>query len=86
MALYPYSFKSKDVLQPGARGGMFINNGIPGYRNEEERINRTNNHLEMNDHDVLNIKFGVDPRLPVLFRYGWAYGSAATILPLGIII
>ena len=39
MALYPYSFQSKDVLQPGARGGMFVNTGIPGYRNEEERIN-----------------------------------------------
>ena len=86
MALYPYSFKSKDVLQPGARGGMFINNGIPGYRNEEERINRTNNHLEMNDHDVLNIKFGVDPRLPVLFRYGWAYGFNQIIIPKGRIV
>ena len=86
MALYPYSFKSKDVLQPGARGGMFINNGIPGYRNEEERINRTNNHLEMNDHDVLNIKFGVDPRLPVLFRYGWAYGFNQIVIPKGRIV
>ena len=86
MALYPYSFKSKDVLQPGARGGMFINNGIPGYRTEEERINRTNNHLEMNDHDVLNIKFGVDPRLPVLFRYGWAYGFNQIVIPKGRIV
>ena len=86
MALYPYSFKSKDVLQPGARGGMFINDGIPGYRNPEERINRTNNHLEMNDHDVLNIKFGVDPRLPVLFRYGWAYGFNQIIIPKGRIV
>ena len=86
MALYPYTFKSKDVLQPGARGGMFINNGIPGYRTNEERINRTNNHLEMNDHDVLNIKFGVDPRLPVLFRYGWAYGFNQIIIPKGRIV
>ena len=86
MALYPYSFKSKDVLQPGARGGMFVNNGIPGYRTEEERINRTNNHLEMNDHDVLNIKFGVDPRLPVLFRYGWAYGFNQIVIPKGRIV
>ena len=86
MAMYPYSFKSKDVLQPGARGGMFINDGIPGYRREEERINRTNNHLEMNDHDVLNIKFGVDPRLPVLFRYGWAYGFNQIIIPKGRIV
>ena len=83
MALYPYSFNSKDVLQPGARGGMFVNTGIPGYRNEEERINRTNNQLAMNDHDVLNIKYGVDPRLPVLFRYGWAYGYNQVIMPKG---
>ena len=86
MALYPYSFQSRDVLQPGARGGMFVNNGIPGYRAEEERINRTNNHLEMNDHDVLNIKYGVDPRLPVLFRYGWAYGFNQIIMPKGRIV
>ena len=83
MALYPYSFQSRDVLQPGARGGMFVNDGIPGYRNEEERINRTNNQLAMNDHDVLNIKYGVDPRLPVLFRYGWAYGYNQVIMPKG---
>jgi hypothetical protein len=86
MALFPYDFKSQDVLQPGARGGMFVNSGIPGYRSEEERINRTNNHLEMNDHDVLNIKYGVDPRLPVLFRYGWAYGFNQIIIPKGRIV
>ena len=86
MALYPYSFQSKDVLQPGARGGMFVNSGIPGYRADEERINRTNNQLAMNDHDVLNIKYGVDPRLPVLFRYGWAYGYNRVIMPKGRIV
>ena len=86
MALFPYDIKSQDVLQPGARGGMFVNSGIPGYRSEEERINRTNNHLEMNDHDVLNIKYGVDPRLPVLFRYGWAYGYNQLIMPKGRIV
>ena len=86
MALYPYTTQSRDVLQPGARGGVFVNDGIPGHRNEGERINRTNNHLEMNDHDVLNIKFGVDPRLPVLFRYGWAYGFNQLIMPKGRIV
>ena len=86
MALYPYSFKSQDVLQPGARGGTFVNSGIPGHRTEDERINRTNNHLEMSDHDVLNIKYGVDPRLPVLFRYGWAYGYNQIIMPKGRIV
>ena len=83
MALYPYSFQSKDKLQQGARGEMFINNGVPGHRDDGERINRTNNQLAMNDHDVLNIKYGVDPRLPVLFRYGWAYGYNQIIMPKG---
>ena len=86
MALYPYSFQSKDKLQQGARGEMFINNGVPGHRDDGERINRTNNQLAMNDHDVLNIKYGVDPRLPVLFRYGWAYGYNQIIMPKGRIV
>jgi hypothetical protein len=86
MARYPYSFTSKDVLQPGARGGTFVNSGIPGHRTEDPRINRTNNHLEMNDHDVLNIKYGVDPRLPALFRYGWAYGYNQFIITKGRIV
>ena len=86
MARYPYSFTSKDVLQPGARGGTFVNNGIPGHRTDDPRINRTNNHLEMNDHDVLNIKYGVDPRLPALFRYGWAYGYNQFIITKGRIV
>ena len=86
MALYPYSFQSKDVLQPGARGQMFTSEGIPGHRNDGDRINRTNNQLAMNDHDVLNIKYGVDPRLPVLFRYGWAYGYNQIIMPKGRIV
>ena len=34
MALYPYTTQSRDVLQPGARGGVFVNDGIPGHRNE----------------------------------------------------
>ena len=86
MALYPYGTQSRDVLQPGARGEMFVNDGIPGHRNEGDRINRTNNHLGMNDHDVLNIKYGVDPRLPVLFRYGWASGYNQIIMPKGRIV
>ena len=43
MALQPYSFSSREVLQPGARGDMFQNNGIPGHRTDDQRINRTNN-------------------------------------------
>ena len=83
MALYPYSFNSQDMLQPGARGEMFVNDGVPGHRHDGQRINRTNNQLNLNDHDVLNTKYGLDPRLPSLFRYGWAYGYNQLVIPKG---
>lgn len=83
MALHPYSFTGKDTLQPGARGQMFQNNGIPGHRQNDERINRTNTNLNLNDHDVPNIKYGLDPRLKRIFRYGWAYGYNQVVIPKG---
>nr|DAM44847.1 MAG TPA: hypothetical protein [Bacteriophage sp.] len=83
MALYPYSFTAQDMLQQGARGEMFINDGIPGHRNDGQRINRTNNQLNLNDHDVLNTKYGLDPRLPSLYRYGFAYGYNQFVIPKG---
>lgn len=86
MALQPYSFSSREVLQPGARGEVFKNNGIPGHRNNDDRINRTNNALLMNEHDVLNIKYAVDPRLKAMFRYGWAYGYNQMVIPKGRIV
>lgn len=86
MALVPYTRTAQDMLQPGARGEMFVNDGIPGHRNDGQRINRTNNQLNLNDHDVLNAKYGLDPRLPVLFRYGWAYGYNQFVIPKGRIV
>ena len=86
MALMPTTHTSQDMLQPGARGEVFINNGIPGHRNDDQRINRTNNQLNLNDHDVLNTKYCLDPRLPVLFRYGWAYGYNQFVIPKGRIV
>lgn len=83
MALMPYTRTSQDFLQPGARGEMFINDGIPGHRNDGQRINRSNNNLNINDHDVLNFKYGLDPRLPSQFRYGWAYGYNQIVIPKG---
>ena len=41
MALYPNKFVGQDILQPGARGEKFKAD-IPGYRGNEDRINRTN--------------------------------------------
>ena len=83
MALMPYANTSQDFLQPGARGEMFINDGIPGHRHDGQRINRSNNNLNINDHDVLNFKYGLDPRLPSQFRYGWAYGYNQIVIPKG---
>jgi hypothetical protein len=62
---------------------MFVNNGMPGHRNDGERINRTNTTLNLNHHDVPNIKYALDPRLPKIFRYGWAYGYNQIVMPKG---
>ena len=86
MALQPYSFSSREVMQPGANGAAFKNAGIPGHRTNDDRINRTNNALLMNEHDVLNIKYAMDPRLKAMFRYGWAYGYNQIVMPKGRIV
>ena len=86
MALQPHSFSSREVLQPGARGQGFKNNGIPGHRTDDVRINRTQNALLISEHDTLNIKYAMDPRLKPLFRYGWAYGYNQIVIPKGRIV
>lgn len=83
MALFPYSNMSRETLQPGARGELFTNSGIPGHRTDDQRINRSNNTLKLSEHDVLNVKYALDPRLPKLFRYGWAYGYNQIVMPKG---
>lgn len=86
MALQPNdSFYTKDILQPGAHGEQFVAN-LPGYRSDEARINRTNNRLSMTDHDVPPIKYDFDDRMPVLFRYGFAYGFNQIVVPKGRIV
>ncbi len=82
MALYPNNFNGQDKLQPGARGEIFQIN-MPGYRDGADRINRTNNKLNTNAHDVPNIKYEFDRRLPVLFKYGFAYGYNQIVIPKG---
>ena len=86
MALQPHSFSSREVLQPGARGQGFRNNGIPGHRTDDVRINRTQNALLVSEHDTLNIKYAMDPRLKPLFRYGWAYGYNQIVMPKGRVV
>lgn len=85
MAMQPKSFTGREMLQPGARGGI-INPSLPGYRDGADRINRTNNNLPTSDHDVPNIKWEMDRRLPVLFKYGYAFGYNQLTMPKGRIV
>lgn len=85
MALQPSKFVGQERLQPGARGEMFQVN-YPGYRDGVDRINRTNNRLSTNQHDVPNIKYEFDRRLPVLFKYGYAFGYNQMVIPKGRIV
>ena len=82
MAIHPNSFMSKQSLQPGARGEIFQAD-LPGYRGQGDRINRTNMKLAVSEHDVPNIKWEMDRRLPVLFRYGFAHGYNQIVMPKG---
>ena len=82
MALQPNSYTTKQSLQPGARGEIFQAD-LPGYRGQGDRINRTNMKLAVSEHDVPNIKYELDRRLPVLFRYGFAHGYNQIVLPKG---
>lgn len=85
MAIYPNSFNGQFKLQPGARGEKFKSD-LPGYRGNEDRINRSNIRLNTNEHDTPNIKYMFDNRLPVLFRYGYAYGYNQMVIPKGRIV
>ena len=85
MALQPTRMQGKEYLQPGARGETFQAN-LPGYRDGADRINRTNTKINVNDHDVVNIKYLLDSRLPVLFKYGYAYGYNQIVIPKGRIV
>lgn len=82
MALHPYTNQGKDILQPGARGEVFQTN-IPGFRGNEDRINRSNMNFSTSEHDVPNIKWDLDRRLPSLFRYGYAVGYNQIVVPKG---
>jgi hypothetical protein len=85
MALFPYGFQGKETLQPGARGELFQTD-IPGYRGHEDRVNRSNMNLTTSEHDVPNIQYELDRRLPVLFRYGYAIGYNQLVMPKGRLI
>lgn len=85
MALVPSGFNGQDKLQPGARGENFQVNQ-PGYRNSDDYVNRTNNQLNVSEHDVPNIKWAFDSRLPALFRYGFAYGYNQIVIPKGRVV
>lgn len=85
MAIYPKDMYLRETLQPGADGSKFQVN-MPGYRNEEDRINRTQNRFNAGRHDVPNIKYELDKRLKVLFRYGYAFGYNQMVIPKGRVV
>jgi len=85
MALQPNRFTGQDRLQPGGRGESFQVD-MPGYRNQGDRLNRTNMRLNTSEHDVPNIKYQFDYRLPSLFRYGYAWGYNQIVVPKGRIV
>ena len=85
MALAPRDYTTNERLQPGARG-QIINPNLPGYRDGADRINRTNNFLNTSEHDVPNIKYLFDYRLPTLFKYGFAHGFNQIVIPKGRIV
>lgn len=85
MAIYPNDFTTQEKLQPGARGEVF-QTSLPGYRDNADRVNRTNNNLNTSAHDVPNIKYLFDYRLPTLFKYGFAYGFNQIVIPKGRIV
>lgn len=77
MAIYNNpNLMSKMKLQPGARGEMFDGN----------RINRTNYTLNTSEHVATNSKYGMDDRLPVEFRYGYAQGFNQMLITKGRIV
>jgi len=85
MALAPRDYTSNEHLQPGARGQIF-NPNLPGYRDGADRINRSQNFMNTSQHDVPNIKYLFDYRLPVLFKYGFAQGFNQIVIPKGRIV
>ena len=85
MALQPRDYTTNERLQPGARGEIFQAN-LPGYRDGADRINRTNNFMNTSEHDVPNIKYLFDYRLPALFKYGFAFGFNQIVIPKGRIV
>ena len=85
MALAPRDYSTNERLQPGARGQIF-NPDLPGYRDGADRVNRTNNFMNVSQHDVPNIKYLFDYRLPTLFKHGFAHGFNQIVIPTGRIV
>ena len=59
---------------------------MPGYRSDEDRVNRSQNFMNVSQHDVPNIKYEFDYRLPVLFRYGFDFGYNQMVIPKGRVV
>lgn len=77
MAIYRNpNLMNKMTLQPGARGEKFDGN----------RINRTNYTLNTSEHVATNSKYGMDDRLAIEFKYGYAAGFNQMLITKGRIV
>lgn len=85
MSNMPKNMTTQWGLQPGGRGELFESD-LPGFRNQGPRVNRTQMRLNTSEHDVLNTKYDLDRRLPVLFRYSYAYGYNQIVIPKGRVV
>lgn len=85
MAKFPSVYETQFKPSPGMHGEEFSVN-MPGYRDGETRINRTNNHMNIGPHEALNQKYMMDRRLKVLFTYGFAVGYNKMFFPKGRIV
>ena len=85
MAKFPEYNETKYRQSPGMHGELF-KVSYPGYRAGDERINRTNNRLNVTPHEALSQKYLLDTRLKPLFRYGFAVGYNNMVVTKGRIV
>lgn len=66
-------------------GKMGLRDGARGNK-VDGRINRSNHTLNTAAHETTNIKYGLDDRLAVEFKYGYAAGYNQMIIPKGRVV
>lgn len=67
-------------------GKLGLRDGARGFDAAGKRINRSNHTLNTAAHETTNIKYGLDDRLAVEFKYGYAAGYNQMIIPKGRVV